>query len=141
MFIYWEGDFIVLSLRNITLFSFCIICEVCPIGLSFWFFFHSLQEQWLRKQRKIHIKCDFKYSWNTLVIFSNRSTLTFNAIGFVAKRIKDWIIPFDFKDLSTIPKWRSSMTIPCPLISWWNFICRCFTDFAKESSSIWSINC
>lgn len=59
--------------------------------------------------------------------------LTFNKIGFVARRINGFIILLDVKVLTPIKKWRSKITIPCPLISRWYWICNCLQDFPKES--------
>lgn len=42
---------------------------------------------------------------------------TFNEIGFVAKRTKGCSNLFEGKVFKTIKKWRTKMTIPCPLIS------------------------
>lgn len=92
---------------------------------------------WLKKLTK-----EKQYITIFVILYYHKFVdITFNEIGLVARRTKGCNSSLEGKDFRTNKKWRSKMTIPCPLISRWYWICSCLQKCANESSRTLSRYC
>lgn len=129
----FQSPFTWLEIKRIWIF-FQILFQRASLHVQSYIIFFRL---WLKKLKK-----EKQYITIFVILYYHKFVdITFNEIGLVARRTKGCNSSFEGKDFRTNKKWRSKMTIPCPLISRWYWICSCLQKCANESSRTLSRYC